>query len=522
MENELDITKLKYVLYARKSRTDETAQVRSIPDQIAECKILASRIGIKVVKIFKEAQSAKRPNQRPVFDELMKGIKSGVYEGILAWNPDRLARNMLEGGMIIDLIDQDIIKDLKFATHTFTKDANGLMLLGMSFVLSKQYSDDLSQKVTRGVRRRFEEGKTPTPKHGYLNDGGNFRPDGKNFEIMREAWDMRLEGKSLEFITKNMNEQGYGRAIKKDGRMVKMTTKILTGVFHDPFYYGLLVQAGQTVDLRELDPEFEPMVTHEEHNQVQLLSKRRLTPYNTRRYTFYPLKAIVRCALCERNMVVAPSTSHTKTKRYLYYRCDNPNCKRKKRSIRAKVVFEFIYQFLRDKFKLTEADYRKYYDRLDKLSGERRIVLKTKIHSLQGRQKALEADIQARSLKIVDMNLKDKILEVNKRKIEEEGAEKEDLDKEIEELKAKLTDPEKDRLTLEQFLNLIKNADTIVKSADAVKKDVITRLIFLNLDVDEEKVASYRLKEPFATLLKSRNLPPSRVGIAKFEPPGNE
>ncbi len=47
---------------------------------------------------------------------------------------------MLEGGEIIDLIDQGIIKDLKFKTHFFTKDANGKMLLGMTFVLSKQYS----------------------------------------------------------------------------------------------------------------------------------------------------------------------------------------------------------------------------------------------------------------------------------------------------------------------------------------------------------------------------------------------
>ena len=515
MENELDITKLKYVLYARKSRTDETAQVRSIPDQKAECRELASRLGLKVVKVLEEAKSAKKPNQRPVFDEMIRGIRSGIYDGILAWNPDRLARNMLEGGMIIDFIDQDIIKDLKFVTHSFTKDANGKMLLGMSFVLSKQYSDDLSQKVTRGVRRRFEEGKTPTPKHGYINDGGNFRPDGENFRIMEDAWQMRLEGKSLEVITEYMNKEGYGRLIKKDGRLIKMTIKILTVIFHDPFYFGLLVQAGQTVDLRELDPDFEPVVTQEEYDQVQLLSRHRLTPYNTRRYTFYPLKAILRCAICGHNMVVAPSTSHIITKRYLYGRCDNPDCKRKKRSIRTKVVFDFIYEFFRKYFKFTEGEYKLYYDRLDKLSGVRRIQLKTKIHSLQGSLKALEEDIKQRSLKIVDMNLKDKILEVNKQKIANEEVEKANIESEIEKLKARLTDPEKDRLSLEQFLNLVNNAEKAVKSGNAMQKDTIIRLVFLNLDVDEEKVASYRLKEPFATLLKTRNLPPSRGGRSR-------
>ena len=513
MENELDITKLRYVFYVRKSTDDPKRQARSIPDQIKECRELAERLHLNVVNLnkpLKEKKSAKVPNKRPVFSQMLKDIRDGKYNGILAWNPDRLARNMLEAGMLIDMVDNETIKDFKFVTHVFSPDPNGKMLLGMAFVLSKQYSDKLSVDVTRGVRSNFQEGRTPTPKHGYVNDGGNFRPDGNNFKIMKEAWKMRLKGQSLEVINKYMNDEGYFRKTKEKRKIIRMSIKILTDIFHDPFYYGILLQAGQTVDLRELDPDFEPAVTQEEYDQVQLLSRHRLTPYNTRRYTFYPLKAIVRCALCEKNMVVAPSTSHTKIKRYLYYRCDNKNCMRKKRSIRAKVVFDFIYQFFRDYFKLNEADYKQYYDHLDKLSGQRRVAIKTKIHSLQGSVKALEEDIKQRSLSIVDKNLKDKVLEVNQQKIEDEEAEKAELEKEIETYKAKLTDPEKDRLSLEQFLNLVKNADTIVKSADAIKKDTICRLVFLNLDVDEEKVASYRLKEPFATLLKTRNLPLSR------------
>src|SRR3990167_3622013 len=140
---------------------------------------------------------------------------------------------MMEGGEIINLVDEGVLKDLKFVTHFFTSDANGKMLLGMAFVLSKQYSDDLSQKVTRGVRSRFGEGKTPTTKHGYVNDGGTFRPNGKNFELICEAWQMRLQGDSLKIISKYMDKNGYSRAIKKDGRLIKMNPKILTDIFHD-------------------------------------------------------------------------------------------------------------------------------------------------------------------------------------------------------------------------------------------------------------------------------------------------
>lgn len=187
-QQELDVTKLKYVLYARKSTDDPERQARSIPDQIAECQQLAERLGLNVAKpILQESRSAKKPNQRPVFTQMLKDIRQGKYDAILSWAPDRLARNMREGGEVIDMIDEVIIKDLKFVTYQFTPDPNGKMLLGMAFVLSKQYSDKLSQDVTRGVRRKLAEGLTPTPKYGYSNVDGVYYPDGSNFELLCEA-----------------------------------------------------------------------------------------------------------------------------------------------------------------------------------------------------------------------------------------------------------------------------------------------------------------------------------------------
>src|SRR3990167_10052391 len=229
MDEELDFTKLKYVLYTRKSTDDPERQIRSVEDQIIECKQFANRLGIKIVKVIEEKKSAKKPNLRPLFRQMLKDIKEGLYDGILSWNPDRLARNMKEGGEIIDMIDEDIIKDLKFVTHHFTKDANGKMLLGMAFVLSKQYSDKLSQDVTRGLHRKVEEGKSHIPKHGYIKDEeGMYRPDGRNFELICEAWAMRKEGTSLEQIEEYLDKEGYQRIIKTSGKPVKLPFKRLS------------------------------------------------------------------------------------------------------------------------------------------------------------------------------------------------------------------------------------------------------------------------------------------------------
>lgn len=528
-EQELDVTKLKYVLYARKSTEDESRQIRSTSDQIAECEALASRLGLRVIKPhIIEDKSAKRPNNRPKFKQMLKDIRARKYDGILAWNPDRLARNMLEGGEIIDMIDEGIIKDLKFVTHHFTSDANGKMLLGMAFVLSKQYSDKLSQDVTRGVRRRLQEGKTAAPKHGYVNEGGIYHPDNesgsRNFELICDAWQMRLKGDSLETISSYMNSNGYGRLVKSSGHKVDMDIRILSDIFANPFYYGILVQAEQKVDLRLLY-DFVPAVTEEEFFQVQQLSYRRIKPSKPHKINFYPFRLMVNCYFCGRNMVVGPSTSQS-GKKYLSFRCDNKEtCPRNslenkkkdrrdptklKASIRAKVVLEFIYSFLKDGLNFKENDYKKYIQELSEISDEKRIKLTSDVHSKEGLLRRVNSEIKEIALGLIKLKKGSTELRINQERITELEGEKYQLEHEISTIRAMITSPEKDRLSLKQFLNLSKEAFAIVQSGDPVIKDEITRIIFLNFTVDNEKVASYQLKPPFDELLKSRQILTSR------------
>lgn len=510
-EEQLDFTKLKYVLYARKSTTDETRQVRSINDQISDCYAFAKRNGIRVIgKPLQETKSAKKPNLRPIFNQMIKDIKAGKYDGILAWNPDRLARNMLEGGMLIDMIDNNIIKDLKFVTHHFTKDANGKMLLGMAFVLSKQYSDDLSQKVTRGVRKSFAEGKSPVPKHGYIRDGnGNYRPDGRNFELMCEAWAMRLQGHALETIAKFMNDKGYGRVVKRSGRKVQMDKRMLSDIFHDPFYYGLLVQAGEAVDLRELY-DFQETVSEDNYNIIQRMFNHRSVPHQIKRKTFYPFKMMIICSFCHLPMRTGQSRGNTK--RYLFFRCDTPNCPREKKSVRSKVVIDFIYKLLEKGLNFTESEYRQYYEEMTAIVDENRAKLQVELHSRRGALSSVKQEIRERGLGLLERKVSDTVKKVNEERIAELDFQKEELEGKITELNAQLKDPEKEKLTIEQFLNLSKNAARIIKSGDAIAKDTISRMIFLNFTVDEEKVLSYQAKEPFATLLKTREQHTSRGG----------
>ena len=106
--------KTKYFIYARKSTEDEERQVKSIEDQLKELKEFSKREKLKVIQTFIENKSAKKPG-RPVFNEMIQKLyKSNEPNGLLAWHPDRLARNSVDGGHIIYLIDIKKVTSLKF------------------------------------------------------------------------------------------------------------------------------------------------------------------------------------------------------------------------------------------------------------------------------------------------------------------------------------------------------------------------------------------------------------------------
>ncbi len=55
---------------------------------------------------------------------------------------------------IIEFVNEYKLKDLRFCTQQFSKDANWKMLLWLAFVLSKQYSDKLSDDVSKRNKKR--------------------------------------------------------------------------------------------------------------------------------------------------------------------------------------------------------------------------------------------------------------------------------------------------------------------------------------------------------------------------------
>src|SRR5579862_1939221 len=146
-----------FFIYARKSTESEDRQIRSINDQLAELRQLAHRDGLNVVDTFIEKQSAKIPG-RPVFNEMIDRIEAGEATGVMAWHPDRLARNSVDGGRIVYLVDTGKITELKFPTFWFEPTPHGKFMLSIMFGQSKYYVDSLSENIRRGHRQRLKNG----------------------------------------------------------------------------------------------------------------------------------------------------------------------------------------------------------------------------------------------------------------------------------------------------------------------------------------------------------------------------
>jgi DNA invertase Pin-like site-specific DNA recombinase len=130
----------------------------------------AKKENLEILSEFVESKTAKQPG-RAIFNEMLLQIESGEANGIIAWNPDRLARNAVDGGQIINLIDKGKLQSLKFPTYWFETSSQGLFMLQIAFGQAKYYTDNLSENVKRGLRQKLRRGEWPgLAPIGYINN----------------------------------------------------------------------------------------------------------------------------------------------------------------------------------------------------------------------------------------------------------------------------------------------------------------------------------------------------------------
>ena len=393
----VDAGTLRYALYVRKSTTSEDRQASSIEDQIRDCmERIITPGNLNVVKIYQESYSAKIADTRDEFNAMISAIENGHIDGVVAWHPDRLARNMKEAGSIIDFVDRGLIKDLQFPTFTFENSPAGKMLLGITFVMAKQYSEHLAESVDRGNKRAVEDGEFLGKfKHGYvINPQRQLEPDPHNFTKVKHMFAMALDGCSQKEIREWINSQDYTVQKRPGGRYEAhaWSKDDVSKLLRDPHYAGVHKWGKTLTNLIELY-DFQSTVSVKEFltiNRIESLSSTKVLTLHSPRTDVRAnlMRAMIYCGKCEKTMTSMivdkrdKVTQEIKSGRY-YYKCETDDCSMFGKSIRPKAILENANQFFKEYLFTTESNYEAFTKSIEETLEKKRLDLTSQIAKLK-------------------------------------------------------------------------------------------------------------------------------------------
>ena len=339
---------LKYCLYARKSTESDERQAMSISSQIKEMQTLAEREGLSVVSVIQESYSAKQSGSRPVFNEMLHGIRNGEYNAILTWAPDRLARNAGDLGSLVDLMDMNKLQHIRTFGQTFSNTPNEKFLLMILGSQAKLENDNRSINVKRGIRAKCEMGWRPgAAPIGYINRSysgvKDIVLDEERAPVIREIFERSgLLGQSGRTIKDWLDSSGF---TTKAGKQLSLSQ--IYRILMNPFYYGYFKYPQDGPLYKGLH---QPIISKELFDNVRariddIVPEDKAT-WGSKKF---PFKHLFYCGSCGSRLTVEehfkPLKDGTK-RRHVYYRCTkstkDPDCKEP--SIKADDITKQILQ----------------------------------------------------------------------------------------------------------------------------------------------------------------------------------
>ncbi len=305
---------MKYFLYARKSTDEDDRQVLSIEAQITELREYAEKEKLEIVDEFIESKTAKVPG-RVIFNKMIARVELGEGMGILAWHPDRLARNSVDGGKIIYLADTGKILGLKFPTFWFEATPQGKFMLNIAFGQSKYYIDNLSENIKRGLRQKLRRGERPGKAPvGYLNEL-------RHHTIIRDPERAPLVVKLFEqYATGKYTLMGIEELALSIGLLNRDTNKPmafskLQEVLRNSFYYGVFKFNGEMYQ-----GSHEPIISKQLFDNVQKVMSSRAKPRKQKKIVDFAFRGLMTCGECGRAITTEKKVKKS-GKIYVYYRC---------------------------------------------------------------------------------------------------------------------------------------------------------------------------------------------------------
>ena len=383
----------KYFIYTRKSSENEEKQILSIEAQLQELRDFAGKENLEIIDEFVETKTAKEPG-RSIFNEMLSRIEKAEAEGILAWHPDRLARNSVDGGKIIWLLDTGKIQSLKFPTFWFEPTPQGKFMLNIAFGQSKYYVDNLSENVKRGLRQKLRRGEWPGQAPiGYVNNLRNhtIEIDREKAPIIRKLFRAYASGK---YTLKELADFSLSLGLVSQRKRKGLSVAVIQRVLENNFYIGLFTYRGETYEGKH-----KPIIDKAAFDKVQQILKQRAKPRKTKDLLDFPFRGIFKCGECGRTVT---GEQHTKKSGlvFRYYRCTKKKIICHQKYIREEELAKQIDKII-SKFTWPENWFSKMFGQVEKWKNEKEQSIESILKPLKEELRKIETKIS----KLLDAHL---------------------------------------------------------------------------------------------------------------------
>lgn len=484
METHMD----KYVLYIRKSSESEERQVMSLDAQEHEMTRISSRDGLNVVEVIKESHSAKLTGQRPEFNRMIKNIRSGKYNAILTWAPDRISRNAGDLGVIIDMMDSGNLHYVRTYSQVFTNDPNSKFMFMMLGSQAKLENDQKSINVKRGNREKLKRGDwINAAPFGYLNDKAT-----KTIVVDKERAPYVAQMFQL-YATNLYGLKEIADKLYEQGLRTRSGKKVSAGQIHRTlnrtFYYGVMESNG-----KYYQGNHEPLISFNLFDQCQGIMGNKSRPRaKTKGFT---LSGFIKCMKCG-----CAVTAELKKEKYIYYHCTNGkgSCDQKSYNANETKLHDFLAKdMLKLKIspKMVDIVYKAKLEELEQTGVYKNHALETARNSLK--------TLTMRKSRLVDTYTAGDIDEsLYKQKIQEIDNEKVNLENQIAEMEKNEQDP---YVTIELIYSKFKQGYTMSKRYDEAspeeKREILSEALS-NSTLLNRNIVDLQYKSPYDVFAKT-------------------
>ncbi len=468
---------MNYLMYCRKSSEEETKQVQSLDTQERLLSDFANKLNLTVIDVIREKKSAKDDGNRPLFNDMLARINKGEADGVLVIHTDRLARNLIEAGQIIKLIEQKRLTEVRTPTNLYNT-PQSLLYMGFDFLFAAQYSRDLSVKVKAGIESKLLRGEYPAwAPTGYFNKDAKIYPDPIQAPFIRVAFDLYSTGMhSLKEVTNIL----YDRGFRTRRAQKKVTKSVIFRILKDPIYCGMIKR--KDVLYSGVHTPIIPKALFDKVQQVFIKSTRPLKRKHEFLYRNY-----MTCAYCGCKLTAVTKKGH------IYYYCTNGrgNCAQHRKYLKASEVQDLLhglFSFFAIQGDLADLSLRAYANDLRKqhTSGITSVSsLQTHITSTTERLDRLLDALLEKRIDGAKYDLKQKELL---------------SEKATAETQLKQLNPQDPEVTLEQ-LEKVKNkavslAKVFFEGDDVVKSELLNSALW-NVSIQNKTIASQQYKFPY-------------------------